>query len=234
MCGSIGRLVKIATIIDQRVDSEIIALGRGDHKLPKPHSTHAGDGLRIECRLDDGKILQLQRQVISLQCFLKDRNIEVLRAQHVSHGMTQFTRVSVDELLHDVVVRHLDDGRQLTQPLHIDLGGVSAVDVRHIAVGIAGQIVLGLIDLSRAVELFRHGCRQVDLLFLAISIGDSHSLLLVDLRPGRGDESQQQQHDDDICFSHNDILKVYATLQANAALAQGEQRAACVVGDDSR
>lgn len=148
--------------------------------------------------------------------------------------MAELTTVAVDELLHNVVVGHLDDGWQLPQPLFIHFLSICPVDIRHITVGVSGQIVLGLIDLSRAVELFRHGCRQVDLFFLAIGIGDSHSLLLVDLRPGRGDESQQQQHDDDICFSHNDILKVYATLQANAALAQGEQRAACVVGDDSR
>ena len=109
MRGGIAALNGVAALVHEACHLEAVKLARGNHELPQSSSSGTTDSLGVEGRLDDGQVLQLQRQLIGFESLLEDWDIEVGSPEHNAHGAAQTTGVLVYEATHDLVIRHLDD-----------------------------------------------------------------------------------------------------------------------------
>ena len=170
MGGGIRCFHGVAALIDERVDGQTILFGGSRHELPETAGTHARHRFRVQRRLDDRQVFQFQRNLIGLERLLEDRHIEVERAQHITHGVAQTACITVDETLHDVVVRQFHDGGDALQSLDIHLFGVLGILVCHLAVAGCSQISLRHIEVHQAVEIIGHGCGELNDFLVAVLI----------------------------------------------------------------
>ena len=181
--GGIRRFNRVAALVEQRVHLQSVLLACGEHELPETSCTDARHSLRVECRLDDGQVLQFQRQTISLQCLLENGHEEILCAQHDGYGAAQASAVAVDELLHNFVPRHLYSSRQLLQSLHELLLAVFGVDVRHVARAVGLQEVLRVVQVEQTIDLEGQSFGNIDfdiVVLVVIVVVDDHDVFIAD------------------------------------------------------
>ena len=175
--GGIAGLDGVAALVDQRVHLQTVLLARSEHELPKTGSPHTRHGLRVEGRLDDGQVLQLQRQPVGLKGFLEDRHVEVAGSQHVADGVAQTAAVTLDELLHHLVVGHVHNGRQAAQTVNVHLAVEGGVLGCRAAVAVLTQIGLRHIEVHQRVQVVGHGLGEVDDLLVAFLVGHGDFIL---------------------------------------------------------
>ena len=118
-CGSIRSLDGVAAFVDEAVGLKSVNLSRTQHELPESGRSLPGYGGRVECRLDDGQVLQFEGQVVGIEGFLEDRHVEVAGTEHEGYLVAQLACVHVNELAHNLVVRHLHDGRHARKPVDV-------------------------------------------------------------------------------------------------------------------
>ena len=171
------RLHGVAALINERVDLQSILFSGSRHKLPETSSTHARHSLRIEGRLDNGQIFQLQRHLIGLECLFEDRYVEVKRTKHVTHRVAQPSAVTVDKPLHNVIVCHLHHGWQALQSLYVDLLGIGGILVLHLAVARCAEISLRHIKIEQTVQVVGHGLGEINQFLVALLISDRQLVL---------------------------------------------------------
>ena len=116
-----------------------------------------------------------------------------MRAEHVGHLAAKVAAVTVDKLLNDIVVGHLDDGGQVCESLLVNLLVVNRVDIGQVAIAVGFEMHLRVVEVHEAVELLCHGSRQFDVFLFALVVGDFHRLLLVDLCEGGGGAAHHEQ-----------------------------------------
>ncbi|CDA42986.1 unknown [Prevotella sp. CAG:5226] len=153
--------VGVLSLVDKAVHLEVVALARSQHELPQAHCTGRTLGAGLECRLNDGQILQFERQAIVVERLLKYGYVKVSGAQSVRHGAAQASAVLVDKLLHHLVVRHLHHHRQAAQTLLILLGGEGRVVVGVDTRGVGVEILFGHPLSQQRVAVGRHALGQV-------------------------------------------------------------------------
>ena len=170
MGSGIGSLDGVATLVIQRVDLQTILTTSTQHKLPKASSPYPRHCIGVECRLNDGQISQLQRQLIGLQGFLEDGHIEIGRTQHIADAVTQSSAIAVNEFLHHVVIGHLHHRRHPRETLHILLLAVGGIDVTHITVVVV-KIGFGHVDIQQRVEVIGHGFRKLNDFLVTFLVG---------------------------------------------------------------
>ena len=160
------------------------------------------DSITTRSRLDYRQVFQFQRQTVGLQCLLEDRDVEVLCAKHIAYRASQPAAVSVDEFLYDIIVRHLDDGRDAAQSLLVDFLVVDGIHVGHIAVCVGLQICLGVVQMQEAVHLRNHALGQVYHFFLALGVGNCYLCLVALCLSGVG-EAEHGSYDDSESLLHS-------------------------------
>ena len=171
---------RVTTLVDQRVDLQTVLTARCQHELPQTCGTDARYCFGVQCRLDDGQVLQFQRHVVGFQCLLKNRHVEVRGAEHQADRATQTATVTVDELANDIVICHLHDGRHTTQSLNVFFTTELRINVRGLAVAILIQIGLCHVEVHQRVQIVGHCLREVDDFLIALLVGNSELVAFVD------------------------------------------------------
>ena len=139
-CG-IRRQNGVATFIDQRVHFKSVLFSCANHELPESGRASMRNRIGIECRLDDGQVLQLEWKPITLECLFKDGHIEVLCTQHQADRTAQSAAIPVDELPDDIIIRHLHHRGQLGQPLDVNLLSKFRIVVGQVTIFVLSEIV---------------------------------------------------------------------------------------------
>ena len=170
---------RVATFVDERVDLKAILLACVQHKLPKACCSHTRHGVGVESRLDDGQIFKLQGQTIAFERFLENGHVEVLCAEHEAHGAAQVSAVTVYQLLHHFVIRHLHDRRYAAEALFVHLFLIHGVDVGLVAVDIALEISLRVVHTQEAVILERQGLGQINYFLFSFLVCHSDLCVVV-------------------------------------------------------
>ena len=105
--GGAGRLYRIPTFIDERIDLQSVTFACRGHELPQSDSTHRGGGRGRESRFDDRQGTQLDGQVGLDELFLDDGG----RAAADVHGMEVIAEgldvVHFLAKIHEVRARHM-------------------------------------------------------------------------------------------------------------------------------
>ena len=118
----------------------------------------AGQG--VECRLDEGQILQFKRQTVVVQRFFENGYVEVARPQHVGHRASQASAVLVNKLLHHGVVGHFHHHGQSAQAVLILLVRKGGVVVRVYARRVGVEVFLRHPGCEQRVAFQRHALGQ--------------------------------------------------------------------------
>ena len=179
MGGGIGGLHRITTLIHQTVDIKSVLLACGNHKLPQTASARSRYCLGVQCRLDDGQVLQFQWEVVSVKGFLEDGHIEIRGAQHITDGMAQTTAIAFDEFLYYLVVDHLHHRRHTMQAFDILFLGIHRIDIRHLTVTGHREVGLRHIEVHQTVEIVGHRLRKLDHLLVTLLVSDGDLIVLV-------------------------------------------------------
>ena len=215
-CG-VRCLHRVAPLVEQRVDLEVVHLGRAGHELPEAAGTGTRHGDGVECRLDDGQVLQLQRQLVGLERFLEDGHVEIGRSQHPAHLAAQSYRVAVYACAYHFIIWHLHDGGHAVQAVYVLLARVCRVGIRCLAVFVGRDVGLRCVQVHQAVQAVGHGGREVYLVGVAILVGQYdflflhvvlvvHVVLVYDLcRQGQGHQYESQEHDHALHHTLNPI-----------------------------
>ena len=120
-CGGVARLDGIAPFVNEACHLEAVLFARTYHELPQTHCACTADSHGVECALDDGQVLQLQWYLVAFECFFEDRIVEVSQSEQYGYGVAEAAAVEIDVLLHDVVIRHVDDIGQAAEPIGVGL-----------------------------------------------------------------------------------------------------------------
>ena len=171
----------IAAFVDQGIELQPVLFAGSRHKLPQAGGPHPTDSLRIESRLNDGQVFQFQRQLIHLEGLLENGYIEVGGAKHIADRTAQTATIAVNELLDDVIIRHLHHARHAVEALYILLATVLRIDILHITVLRLVEVSLGHIEIEQRVEVVGHGLRELDDLLVATLVDHGNLVLLVRL-----------------------------------------------------
>ena len=132
--GGVGGFHRVASLVDEAVDLQPVALAGREHELPDARGADSREGDGVERALDHGEIFQLDRQPMLVEYLLDDGEIEVGHTQHVTHQVAPALGIEVDAIADDVVVGQGNDAGQAFQPLDIDR--VGKIDILLIVVAI--------------------------------------------------------------------------------------------------
>ena len=82
--------------------------------------------------------------------------------------------VSVNKLLDNIVVGHLNNGRKHGKTLLIDVYIINGIDIREVACGVRTKVNLRVVKVHQAVKFHGHGFWKVNnfLLTLCVRYGD--------------------------------------------------------------
>ena len=118
--GSPGCFDRVAAFIYQTIGFKTVNLSCPNHELPQSRGAGTWHSRRIQCGFDNRQVLQFQRKSVSVQCFFKNRHIEIAGAQHEWNLIAQATRVHIDEFAYNVIIRHLHDSRNTWKAVNVD------------------------------------------------------------------------------------------------------------------
>jgi len=119
-CGSPSCFNRVASFIYQAVWFQAIDLTCTNHKLPQTGSACAWHGRGVQCRFDNREISKFQWKSVCIQCFFKNRHIEVAGTQHERNLIAQASCIHIDEFADNIIIRHFHDGRDAWQAVDID------------------------------------------------------------------------------------------------------------------
>ena len=175
---SIGSLDGVATLIDQRVDLQVILLTSSQHKLPETGSSHARDSLRIEGRLNDGQVFQFEGYLIGFERLFEDRHIEIAGSQTVGYRSAKALGIAVDEVLDNIIMSHLHHRRHARQTVDVHLFGIVGVLVLEITV-VRGEVGLCHILAEQTVQVVGHGLGEVNHFLVTTLVNHDEFVFLI-------------------------------------------------------
>ena len=121
------------------------------HKLPKACGTSPGNGLGVKRRFDNGQVFQFEWQAVSFECLFEDGHVKVARAHNVAYRTAQLSAITVDELLHHVVIGHLDNGRYSAKSFNEHLFWETGINVRHVTIGSRPKVFFRIVLFEQTV-----------------------------------------------------------------------------------
>ena len=162
--GGIGRCVWVATLVDQRIDLEALAGGRGHHELPQARGTCARDGVGVQGAFNHGQVFEFQRHAVAVQGLLENGHIIQAHAEHVLHQLLAAVGVHVDIIAYHRVEGHLNHRGQRTQAAYQVLVGhghrLAAVGLA-VEIGIVAQVPVLFHPVDVGLETFRIHNRDI-------------------------------------------------------------------------
>ena len=131
--------------------------------------------------------------MVGFECFLEDGHIEIPGTEEETDRAAQATCILVDELAHDIVVRHLNDVGQSRKTMYVSVLVKLRVTGLHTVLGRC-QVAAVVPLFEEAVQVCQHTFGQENFLGSSeLSIIDVKLLALLYLRHqwGSGEDGQQ-------------------------------------------
>ena len=154
--GGIRRLDRVASFIDETIYFQAIAFSCSKHKLPQTGCPDSARRSGVECRLDDGKILQFQRNSVIVECFFEDGNIKIASTEHIGNRASQAAAILVDEALHNAVVGKLHHSRNALQAFLIYLRSKGGIVVGVLTSAVGTEICLCVPFHQQGIDVVGH------------------------------------------------------------------------------
>ena len=82
---SFGALLKIETFVHEAVDREPVYFACGEHELPDACRARRRYCCGIEGGLDNGQILEFEREVVAVQRLFDEWEVEIGQREHIAH-----------------------------------------------------------------------------------------------------------------------------------------------------
>ena len=91
--------------------------------------------------------------------------------------MTEFATVTVDKLLHHIVIRQLDDGWYSAETVNIYLFLINRIDIFHLTVVIFNKIFFRHVEIHQTVNIMGEGFGKLNTLLMAFLIGYNNLII---------------------------------------------------------